>query len=100
MSEMRTEMLYARINDGENWEAVSKEKADGMAVIFTAYHPTEFDIPRDENGMPTGEPVPQEYGLVILVNEILDEIADVPEFVINAAVHALRETGCLADDDD
>lgn len=90
MSEMRTEMMYIKWDeeDPEKWDYVSAEEADGMAIVFTATHPTEKND--------VGSPV--EYGLMVLSEEMFG-LADIPEYIVNGGVQALKDAGCLVDDD-
>lgn len=88
MNEMRTEMVYIKYPNPDNpeeYEWCGSDEAEGTGIIFTADHPTELN----------DEGKPQEYGIMVITDKVLKQISDVEEFVINGAVKALKEAGCL-----
>ena len=91
MSEMRTEMVYVNFpydDDMETYEQCGIEDADASGIIFTADHPTEV----------TPEGTPQEYGIMVITEDLFKAISDIDEYIINEAVRALKDAGCLLDD--
>lgn len=99
MSEMRTELMYVKFPEGvDEYEYCNKDEAEGTAVAFTAIHPTELTPVLDGDGEPTGDETPQEYGILAILTDVLDNVSDLNERYINMAVLSLKEAGCLVEE--
>ena len=100
MSEMRIEMMNIKFDEEapDGFVYCGPEEADGLAIAFTALHPTELTRAVSADGVPVGKQQPQEYGLLVVTEELFT-LETIPEHIINAATKALKEAGCLTWED-
>ncbi len=93
---MRTELAYMKPDPDNDEISIICPKAEATMtyVVFTDTHPTEMADVLDENGEPTGKQTPQEYGIGMIVTDVLDGVEDLPVYMGEWGQRSLEQAGC------